>query len=148
MRNQAIHLSRLLIALRLSPWLKGHPGPGGPYWNIPPSERPNVLRRVVENKQTLRKIADDYGISYEIVRTALISILEEEVIAFMGARPMNEHTQERRDHLNGSYTWDLETSVGPLAKLPVPHMRRGDQTLVFERYHRRRAELDGRRSLS
>ncbi|MBO0789380.1 MAG: transposase [Ktedonobacteraceae bacterium] len=51
----------------------------------------------------------------EAVRTALISILEEEVTAFMGAAPY-ERTQARRDQRNGSSTRDLETGVGHLAE--------------------------------
>jgi transposase-like protein len=31
-------------------------------------EWPAVVRRVLDNKETLRKIADDYGVSYETVR--------------------------------------------------------------------------------
>lgn len=77
----------------------------------------------------------------EAVRTALISILEEEVTAFIGAAPY-ERTQARRDHRNGSYTRDVETGVGHIAELPVPRTRGGYQTQVFERYHRRREEVE------
>jgi hypothetical protein len=45
-----------------------HPGPDEPQWKIPASEWPNVARRVVENRETLRKVASDYGVSYETVR--------------------------------------------------------------------------------
>jgi putative transposase len=40
------------------------------------------------------------------------------------------------------YTRDLETTMGSIADLPVPRTRHGYQTQVFERYHRRREELD------
>lgn len=77
----------------------------------------------------------------QAVRVALIDILEEEVSAIIGARPY-ERNQERRDYRNGHYLRDLETTVGLVADLPVPRTRRGHQTQVFERYHRRREELD------
>ena len=75
------------------------------------------------------------------VRVALISVLEEEVTAFIGAQPY-ERTQQRRDQRNGHYTRHLETTVGQIADLPIPRTRGGYQTQLFERYHRRRDELD------
>lgn len=77
----------------------------------------------------------------QAVRIALISVLEEEVTAFIGARPY-ERSEKRRDQRNGHYTRDLETTVGQIAALPVPRTRGGHQTQLFERYHRRRDELD------
>jgi putative transposase len=77
----------------------------------------------------------------QAVRWALITVLEEEVTVLIGANPY-ERTASRRDHRNGYYTRDLETSVGHLENLPVPRTRRGHQTQVFERYQRRRAEVD------
>src|SRR5579859_6937844 len=76
----------------------------------------------------------------QAVRIALISVLEEEVTAFIGAKPY-ERCEERRDHRHGHYTRDLDT-VGHLEDLPVPRTRAGFQTQVFARYHRRRDELD------
>ncbi len=78
----------------------------------------------------------------EAVRTALISVLEEEVTAFIGAASY-QRSEERRDHRNGHYTRNLETTVGQIPDLPVPRTRGGYQTQLFERYHRRREELDG-----
>src|SRR5579875_3558264 len=66
------------------------------------------------------------------VRVALISVLEEEVTAFIGAAPY-ERNEQRRDHRNGHYTRDLETSVGQIIDLPIPRTRGGHQTQVFER---------------
>jgi putative transposase len=77
----------------------------------------------------------------QAVRVALISVLEEEVTAFIGAKPY-ERSEHRRDQRNGHYTRDLETTVGLLADLPVPRTRGGHQTQLFERYHRRRDDLD------
>ena len=73
----------------------------------------------------------------QAVRLALIDVLEEEVSALIGARPY-ERTEQRRDQRNGHYTRTLETTVGQIADLPVPRTRKGYQTQVFERYHRRR----------
>jgi transposase-like protein len=77
----------------------------------------------------------------EAVRSALITVLEEEVTAVIGAKPY-ERTGERRDYRNGSYSRDLETTMGLIQDLPIPRTRSGHQTQVFERYHRRRDELD------
>jgi putative transposase len=77
----------------------------------------------------------------QAVRVALITVLEEEVTAFIGARPY-ERSKERRDQRNGHYTRDLETTVGHIEDLSVPRTRGGHQTQLFERYHRRRDELD------
>lgn len=76
------------------------------------------------------------------VRVTLMSVLEEEVTAFIGAKPY-ERAVQRRDQRNGHYTRDLETTVGQIADLPVPRTRGGYQTQVFQRYHRRQDELDG-----
>jgi len=75
------------------------------------------------------------------VRVALISVLEEEVTTMIGAQPY-ERTQKRRDQRNGHYTRHLETTVGQIADLPIPRTRGGYQTQLFDRYHRRRDELD------
>src|SRR5260221_14414097 len=77
----------------------------------------------------------------QAVRVALITVLEEEVSAFIGALPY-ERTQQRRDQRNGHYTRDLDTSIGRIEDLPVPRTRGGYHTQLFERYHRRRDELD------
>ncbi|NIS81653.1 MAG: IS256 family transposase [Anaerolineales bacterium] len=75
------------------------------------------------------------------VRLTLVTILEAEVSALIGALPY-QRTSERRDYRNGHYTRDLDTTVGLLEDLPVPRTRNGHQTQVFEKYRRRRAELD------
>jgi len=75
------------------------------------------------------------------VRLALTTILEEEVTALIGAAPY-EQNLTRRDYRNGSYTRDLDTSVGRIADLAVPRTRQGFRTQVFERYQRRRPEVD------
>ncbi len=77
----------------------------------------------------------------QAVRLALISVLDAEVDAFIGALPY-ERTEQRRDQRNGYYTRDLETSMGQITDLPVPRTRGGYHTQLFERYQRRRDELD------
>jgi len=69
------------------------------------------------------------------------NLLDEEVEAFIGAGPY-QRTSQRRDHRNGTYPRDLGTGIGVIEALPVPRTRKGFRTQVFERYHRRRAELD------
>jgi putative transposase len=75
------------------------------------------------------------------IRFTLVTILEEEVSAFIGAEPY-ERTTSRRDQRNGSYERDLGTRMGPIRDLSVPRTRKGFRTQLFERYHRRQAELD------
>jgi transposase-like protein len=77
----------------------------------------------------------------EAVRFTLITILDEEVEAVIGAAPYHR-TPQRRDQRNGTYQRDLGTGVGVIEDLPVPRTRKGFRTQVFERYQRRRAELD------
>jgi transposase-like protein len=75
------------------------------------------------------------------VRLTLVTILEEEVSALIGALPY-ERTSERQDYRNGHYERNLETTVGLIEDLPVPRTRNGHQTQLFDKYKRRRVELD------
>ncbi len=77
----------------------------------------------------------------DFVRIALTTILEEEVTALIGAAPY-EHTPIRRDRRNGTYTRDLDTSVGRIENLPVPRTRQSHRTQLFERYQRRQPAVD------
>jgi transposase-like protein len=77
----------------------------------------------------------------QAVRLALISVMEEEVSAFIGAAPY-ERSASRRDQRNGHYTRSLQTTVGQIPDLPVPRTRSGFQTQVFQRYHRRQDEVE------
>ncbi len=77
----------------------------------------------------------------DFVRLALTTILDEEITALIGAAPY-EQNPVRRDYRNGAYTRDLITSVGRIEDLRVPRTRRGFRTQVFERYQRRRREVD------
>ena len=44
------------------------PGPSNPADGLPSSEWPTVLHRVLEKKEPLRKVADEYGVSHETIR--------------------------------------------------------------------------------
>lgn len=75
------------------------------------------------------------------IRLALMTVLDEEVTTLIGAAPY-ERSPRRRDQRNGSYTRDLDTSAGRIDDLAVPRTRGGFQTQVFDRYQRRRREVD------
>jgi transposase-like protein len=75
------------------------------------------------------------------IRATLTVILEEELAQVVGAERYARNPA-RRDHRNGVYRRDLVTSLGRIDDLAVPRSRNGYQTQVFERYHRRQAELD------
>lgn len=77
----------------------------------------------------------------QAVRVALSTILEAEVTALIGALPY-ERSVSRTDRRNGHYARDLDTTVGLIEDLAVPRTRGGFQTQLFERYARRRPELD------
>jgi len=62
----------------------------------------------------------------QAVRLALVTILEAEVDAFIGALPY-ERTPMRQDQRNGYYSRDLVTSVGRIEDLAVPRTRKGIQ---------------------
>ena len=44
------------------------PGPKHPAYGIPASEWPTVLHRVIEKKESLRTVAQEYGVSHETIR--------------------------------------------------------------------------------
>jgi transposase-like protein len=77
----------------------------------------------------------------QAVRFTLVTILEAEIEAFIGAAPY-QRTRQRRAYRNGTYQRSLTTSVGQIDDLEVPRTREGFQTQLFERYQRRQAELD------
>ncbi len=99
----------------------------------------NTIEEVVRSQETFEQMVKE-RLQYA-VRVALMSVLEEEVTAFIGAKPY-ERSKERRDQRNGHYTRNLDTTVGQITDLPVPRTRHGYQTQLFERYHRRQDELD------
>ena len=50
------------------------PGPRNPAYGIPASEWPMVLCRVLEKKESLRKVADGYGVSRETIRLMVLGV--------------------------------------------------------------------------
>jgi hypothetical protein len=44
------------------------PGPRNPAYGIPASQWPAVLHRILEKKEPLRKVEDDYGVTHETIR--------------------------------------------------------------------------------
>jgi transposase-like protein len=66
------------------------------------------------------------------IRVMLVSLLEEEVTAFVGATPY-QRTSTRQDQRNGTYPRDLDTTAGRIEALPVPRTRKGFKTQLFER---------------
>src|SRR2546421_4064777 len=44
------------------------PGPKDIPYGIPEDQWPTVLHRVLEHKESLRRVADDYGVSHETIR--------------------------------------------------------------------------------
>ena len=46
-------------------------GPREPHYGISSEEWPNVVRRVIENHESLRQVATDYGVSHETIRRIL-----------------------------------------------------------------------------
>ena len=59
------------------PLTKRHPGPVKPRYGLPAEEWPTVLRRVIENQEPLRQVADDYGVSYETVRRTVMAARQQ-----------------------------------------------------------------------
>ncbi len=57
----------------LPPVTKRRHGLAKPKHGIPPAEWPTVLRRVLDNQEPLRKVADEYGVSYETVRRTILA---------------------------------------------------------------------------
>jgi transposase-like protein len=101
---------------------------------------------IEDDKPTIEFCQDDFQSMLReqmrlAVRYTLITILNEEVDAFVGAGRY-ERSDQRRDRRNGTYPRSLGTSVGQIDDLPVPRTRKGFRTQVFDRYQRRRAELD------
>ncbi len=99
-----------------------------------------------QNSQPARLSQEEFrdwlhGQIRQAVRFALMTILEAEVAAFVGALPY-ARTPQRRDRRNGYYRRSLETTVGHIDDLLAPRTRNGFRTQVFARYQRRQAELE------
>jgi putative transposase len=75
------------------------------------------------------------------IRHTLISVLEEEVENFVQAA-LYQRKPSRKDYRNGYYERNLVTTIGEIEDLTVTRTCGGFHTELFERYQRRRAELD------
>ncbi len=55
------------------------PGSRNPACGLPSSEWPTVLRRVLEKKEPLRQLADEYHVSHETIRRVIRAAPKEHV---------------------------------------------------------------------
>lgn len=53
------------------------PGPKQPNYGIPAELWPTVVQRVVEQKEPLRIVAAEYGVSHETIRRIMLHILKQ-----------------------------------------------------------------------
>jgi len=66
------------------------PGSANPCWKIPSSEWPTVLRRI-EQGESLRKVARDYHVSYEVVRRVIRLARHCSWVSFRTDNPCSQH---------------------------------------------------------
>jgi hypothetical protein len=53
---------------------KRRPGPKHPHYGIPTEHWPIIMHRVVENNESLRAIAQEYGVSHETIRRIILHV--------------------------------------------------------------------------
>jgi hypothetical protein len=56
---------------------KRRPGPKQPKYGIPTELWPMIMHRVVENNESLRQVADAYGVSHETIRRIMLHIQKQ-----------------------------------------------------------------------
>jgi hypothetical protein len=56
---------------------KRRPRPKQPNYAIPPEHWPIIMQRVVESKQSLRAIAQEYGASHETIRRIMLHVQKQ-----------------------------------------------------------------------
>jgi hypothetical protein len=63
-------LQHILLEVAIPPIIETQrrPGPKGIPYGIPEDKWPTVLQRVLENHESYRKVANDYGVSRETIR--------------------------------------------------------------------------------
>jgi hypothetical protein len=67
-----------LVQSRNPPLLKRlRPGPKHPNYGIPADLWPTVVQRVVEQKESLRTVAADYGVSHETIRRIMLHVQKQ-----------------------------------------------------------------------
>ena len=71
LHQRLLALEQLLGSLPPLLTSQQYAGPREPHHGIPLEEWPNVVRRVMENHESLRRVAAAYGVSHETVRRIL-----------------------------------------------------------------------------
>jgi hypothetical protein len=56
---------------------KRRPGPKQPKYGIPPEHWPLIMHRVVENNESLRQVADQYGVSHETIHRIMLHVQKQ-----------------------------------------------------------------------
>ena len=56
---------------------KRRPGPKHPNYGIPAEHWPMVIHRVVENNESLRIVAQEYGVSHETIRRIMLQVQKQ-----------------------------------------------------------------------
>jgi hypothetical protein len=56
---------------------KRRPGPKQPKYGIPTEHWPMIMHRVVENNESLRQVADEYGVSHETIRRIMLHVHQQ-----------------------------------------------------------------------
>jgi hypothetical protein len=56
---------------------KRRPGPKQPNYFIPPEHWPLIMHRVVENNESLRQVANEYGVSHETIRRIMLHVQKQ-----------------------------------------------------------------------
>jgi hypothetical protein len=66
-------MKKLGSAILLSLTSNGIQAPKKHRYDIPPEEWQSIRRRVLENREPLRQVAGDYGVSYETVQRVILA---------------------------------------------------------------------------
>jgi DNA-directed RNA polymerase subunit N (RpoN/RPB10) len=56
---------------------KRRPGPKQPKYAVPTEHWPLIMHRVVENNESLRQVADEYGVSHETIRRIMLHVQKQ-----------------------------------------------------------------------
>ncbi|HEU5381625.1 MAG TPA: hypothetical protein VFV38_39895 [Ktedonobacteraceae bacterium] len=70
-----IQVSNLPLPITITP---RRPGPKKSRHSIPSIEWPSVVRRIIDNQEPLRKVAEDYGVSHETVRRTVRAVCKRQ----------------------------------------------------------------------
>ncbi len=91
------------------------PGPRNPADGIPASEWPTVLHHVLEKKESLRNVADDYGVSHETIRRVVHAARCGSKASVRTDLPRSQHKSEPGQVINQE-----NRSVGKRLKSCLP----------------------------